>query len=241
MKRTAKKAAAAYLCVRLSELRRSMNNHIKKYWELRLEKCKKSLERNNFGAYIAHDRKEAKRIVTKDILPEIGVKSVSWGDSLTFYATEVLDEMRQNPDIDVLETFAENVPREEIIERRRQALLTDLFFTGSNAVTETGKLVNLDMIGNRTGAITFGPLNVIIFAGRNKIVSDVETAMKRIKSYAAPVNAIRHSGLKTPCMKTSFCTDCKSPDRICNTWTITEKSFPERRIRVVLINEDLGL
>ena len=206
-----------------------------------MKSVKKSLERNNFGAYIAHDRKEAKRIVTKDILPEIGVKSVSWGDSLTFYATEVLDEMRQNPDIDVLETFAENVPREEIIERRRQALLTDLFFTGSNAVTETGKLVNLDMIGNRTGAITFGPLNVIIFAGRNKIVSDVETAMKRIKSYAAPVNAIRHSGLKTPCMKTSFCTDCKSPDRICNTWTITEKSFPKRRIRVVLINEDLGL
>ncbi len=141
----------------------------------------------------------------------------------------------------ILETFAENVPRTEIIERRRQALLTDLFFTGSNAVTETGKLVNLDMVGNRTAAITFGPLNVIIFAGRNKIVPDVEAAMKRIRSYAAPLNAIRHPNFKTPCMKTSFCMDCKSPDRICNSWTITEKSFPKGRINVILINEELGL
>jgi L-lactate utilization protein LutB len=218
-----------------------MDNSIKKYWKQRLETCIKSLESNNFGAYLAKDRKDAKRIVMEDILPGIRVKSVSWGDSLTFYSTKILDEMRRNPDINVLETFAENVPREEIIERRRQALLTDLFFTGSNAVTETGKLVNLDMIGNRTGAITFGPLNVIIFAGRNKIVSNVEAAMSRIKSYAAPVNAIRHPHLKTPCKKTAYCMDCKSPDRICNSWTITEKSFPKGRIKIVLINEDLGL
>lgn len=218
-----------------------MNNHIKKYWELRLEKCKEALESNHFGAYLADDHKDAKKIVIEDILPGIRVKTIAWGDSLTLHATDILDEIRRNPDVDLLETFAENVPREEIIERRRQALLTDLFFTGSNAVTETGKLVNLDMIGNRTAAITFGPLNVIIFAGRNKIVADVEAAMRRVKSYAAPVNAIRHSDLKTPCMKTSYCMDCKSPDRICNTWTITEKSFPKGRIRVVLINEDLGL
>ncbi len=211
------------------------------YWEQRLDKCRKSLEENNFKSYLANNCKDAKRIVIEDILPEIEVKTVSWGDSLTFYATGILDEMRRNPDISVLETFAENVPREEIIERRRQALLSDLFFTGSNAVTETGKLVNLDMVGNRTGAITFGPLNVVIFAGRNKIVPDVDAAMRRVKSYAAPVNAIRHSNLKTPCMKTSRCTDCKSPDRICNSWTITEKSYPKGRIRVVLINEDLGL
>ncbi len=218
-----------------------MDNSIRTYWEQRFEKCKKSLESNNFRAYLANDRKDAKRIVMEDILPEIKAKSVSWGDSLTFYATGILDEMRRNPDIDVLETFAENVSREEIIQRRRQALLTDLFFTGSNAVTETGKLVNLDMTGNRTGAITFGPLNVIIFAGRNKIAPDVEAAMMRIKFFAAPVNAIRHTGLNTPCKKTSRCMDCKSPDRICNTWTITEKSFPKGRIRIVLINEDLGL
>ena len=218
-----------------------MNNYLETYWKLRLENYLKSLKNNNFGAYLADDCEDAKRIVVEEILPDIEVKSVSWGDSLTLYATQVLDAIKKNSDIHILETFAENVSREELLERRRQALLTDLFFTGSNAVTETGKLVNLDMVGNRIGAVTFGPKNVIIFAGRNKLVPDVEAAMKRIKSYAAPLNAIRHTGLKTPCRKTSYCMDCKSPDRICNTWTITEKSFPKGRIRVVLINEDLGL
>lgn len=218
-----------------------MNNGIERHWERRLEKCRKSLESNNFGAFIAHDRMDAKNIVIDKILPGVRATRVSWGDSLTLYATEILNEIKRHPDMEILETFAENVPPEEIIERRRQALLSDLFFTGSNAVTETGKLVNLDMVGNRTGAITFGPLNVVILAGRNKIVSDVEAAINRIKNYAAPVNAIRHPGLKTPCMQTSFCMDCKSPDRICNAWTITEKSFPAERIKVILINEDLGL
>ena len=218
-----------------------MNNYLDTYWKLRLENCLKSLKNNNFGAYLADDCENAKRIVVEKILPDIEVKSISWGDSLTLYATQVLDAIKKNSDIHILETFAENVSREEIMERRRQALLTDLFFTGSNAVTETGKLVNLDMVGNRIGAVIFGPKNVVIFAGRNKLVPDVEAAMMRIKSYAAPLNAIRHTGLKTPCRKTSYCMDCKGPDRICNTWTITEKSFPKGRIRVVLINEDLGL
>jgi hypothetical protein len=119
--------------------------------------------------------------------------------------------------------------------------LADIFFTGSNAITETGKLVNLDMVGNRIGGIIFGPKHVIITAGRNKIVSDVEAAMKRIKNYAAPVNAIRHTDFRTPCRKTSYCMDCKSPDRICNTWAITDKSYPKGRIKVLIINEVLGL
>lgn len=218
-----------------------MNNYLETYWKLKLENCLKSLKDNNFGAYLADGCEDAKRIVVEEILPNIEVRSVSWGDSLTLYATQVLDTIKKNSDIHILETFADNVSREEIMERRKQALLTDLFFTGSNAVTETGKLVNLDMIGNRIGAVIFGPKNVVIFAGRNKLVPDVEAAMKRIKSYAAPLNAIRHTGLKTPCRKTSYCMDCKSPDRICNTWTITDKSFPKKRIKVVLINEDLGL
>jgi hypothetical protein len=160
---------------------------------------------------------------------------------MTLHASGIIEAVKQNPAIDVIETFAENIPWGELIERRRQALLTDLFFTGSNAVTETGQLVNLDMIGNRTGGITFGPRNVILLVGRNKIVPDLTAAMARIKAYAAPANAIRHPGLKTPCMKTACCMDCKSPDRICNTWTITEKSYPKGRISVVLINDDLGL
>ena len=117
--------------------------------------------------------------------------------------------------------------------------MTDLFITGTNAITTSGHLINLDMIGNRIAALTFGPRNVVVLAGRNKVVADLEAAWERIKAYAAPVNSMR-LGMKTPCAATGVCHDCTSPQRICNTWTITEKSFPKGRVRVVLINEDLG-
>ena len=106
-----------------------MNTRFETYWKLRLENCLKSLRDNNFGAYLADSCKDAKRIVVEEILPDIDVKSVSWGDSLTLYATQILDAIKQDSDIHILETFAANVAREEIMERRRKALLTDLFFT----------------------------------------------------------------------------------------------------------------
>jgi L-lactate utilization protein LutB len=217
-----------------------MENAIEKYWKLRLESCKNALEKNNFEVFLADTPDDARDIILQEIFPKTVAKSVSWGDSLSLYSTGVLDVMKQNPEIHVIETFDDTVPREEIIERRRQALLVDLFFAGANAVTQDGTLVNLDMVGNRVGAITFGPRCVVIVAGRNKIVSDLDEAMKRVKNIAAPINAIRHR-IKTPCVKTAVCMDCKSPDRICNTWTITEKSYPKGRIKIVLINRDLGL
>jgi hypothetical protein len=160
---------------------------------------------------------------------------------MTFLATGVREAITADPGIRMIDPFDPNVSQKERYERRRQALLTDLFFTGSNAVTETGVLVNLDMVGNRVAGITFGPKTVVLFIGRNKIVPTLDDAMHRVKNYAAPTNAIRHPGLKTPCMKTAVCMDCSSPDRICNTWCITEKSFPKGRIKVILINQDLGL
>ncbi len=218
-----------------------MTTSTDQYWELRLENCKKALENNNFEVFLADNPVHAKEIVLKELLPNIKPKTASWGDSLTLRSTGLLKAIKKNPDIHFIETFDKTVPREEVIERRRQALLVDLFLTGTNAVTATGKLVNLDMIGNRVAAITFGPRNVIILVGRNKVVSNVEDAMERIKNYAAPMNAIRHKNFKTPCRETSYCTDCKAPDRICNIWGIIEKSFPKGRIKVVLINQDLGL
>ena len=213
---------------------------MEKYWELRLKNCKSALENNNFGAFIAETPSDAKKIVIDLILPEIDIKSVSWGDSLTLYATGILPYFREKSEINLIETFGEKISRDKSMERRREAILTDLFFTGTNAVIESGMLVNLDMIGNRVGGITFGPKFVVIVVGRNKIVSNLEEAMNRIKNIAAPANAIRHAK-NTPCAKTSYCMDCKSPDRICNIWTIHEKSYPKGRIKVILINRDLGL
>jgi len=216
-----------------------MDNPIDNYWRIRLTELKNALEGNNFDVFLAENGIEAKTVVLEKIIPAIKPKSVSWGGSITFGATGLYDILKNDLNLEVIDTYDKDITPEENLERRRRSLLVDLFLAGTNAVTETGKLVNLDMIGNRVAGITFGPKNVIIFIGRNKIVPDLEGAMFRIKDYAAPVNTMRLDK-KTPCAKTSFCEMCKSPDRICNTWTITEKSFPKGRIKVVLINEELG-
>lgn len=216
-----------------------MENPIENYWKTRLTELKETLTENNFEVFVAENTNEAKSIVLEKIIPEIAPKSISWGGSITFVATGLYDVLKNSNDFNILDTYDKTLSPEESLERRRQSLLVDLFITGSNAVTETGQLVNLDMFGNRVGALTFGPKNVILFVGRNKIVPDLDEAMFRIKNYAAPVNTMRLDK-KTPCANTSFCADCKSPDRICNTWTITEKSFPKKRIKIILINKDLG-
>ena len=217
-----------------------MDKPVENYWQKRLSEIKKALEDNNFEVFVADNAGDASKIVQEEILPRTDAKTVSWGGSMTFIATGLYNSIKDNPSLEVLDTFNKSLSGEETTELRRRSLLVDLFITGANAITEMGQLVNLDMIGNRIGGITFGPKHVIILVGRNKIVSDLEDAMYRIKNYVAPTNAMRLDK-KTPCVKTSHCEECKSPDRICNTWTITEKSFPKGRIKVVLINEDLGL
>ena len=217
-----------------------MEKPIVNYWQGRLKELKEALETNNFEVFLADNGAEAKRIVQEEILPKTGAKTVSWGGSMTFTATGLHDALKSAAGLEVVDTFDKSKSSEEKLELRRQALLSDLFITGTNAVTEDGMLVNLDMMGNRVGALTFGPKHVVILVGRNKIVSDLDEAMWRIRNYVAPINAMRLDK-KVPCVKTSYCEDCKSPDRICNTWTITEKSYPKGRVKVVLINEDLGL
>lgn len=216
-----------------------MDQPINHYWQLRLNDLKSELEANNFEVFLAENRQAASQIVLEDIIPKLNVKTVSWGGSMTVVASGVYESLKNSADLNVIDTYDKTIPPEEGLQRRRQALTADLFVMGTNAVTETGMLVNLDMQGNRVGALAFGPKNVIVLVGRNKMVDDIEEAMFRIKNYAAPVNAARLDK-KTPCVKTGYCDDCSSPDRICNTWTITEKSYPKGRIKVVLINEDLG-
>lgn len=217
-----------------------MENSVEQYWNIRLEQVKDALEANNFDVYRVDSAADAKRLVLEKILPGTGAKSLSWGGSMTMTASGLKEALLERSDLKILNPDDKHLSREEKLELRRKALLSDLYITGTNAVIESGILVNLDMIGNRVGAITFGPKHVVILIGRNKIVPDLEAAMHRIKDYTAPANVMRLD-MNTPCNITATCEECKSPMRICNTWTITEKSFPASRIKVVLINEDLGL
>ena len=216
-----------------------MEKPIEDYWICRLTDLKETLAKNNFDAYLAHDAASAKEIVLDEILPRAKPESISWGGSLTLHQTKLYSPLKERTDLKVLDPFDKSLAPADAYELRRQALLVDLYITGTNAVTEAGQLVNLDMTGNRVAALTFGPKTVVVLLGRNKLVNSLEDAMIRIKSYSAPVNT-RRLDKKTPCAKTAVCAECSSPDRICNHWTITEKSFPKGRIKVVLINEDLG-
>lgn len=210
------------------------------FWDLNLRELKQQLVRNGFEVFLANSLDQAREVVLDEILPMIKPKTVSWGGSGTLAASGLYEILLNSKEYECLDTWDKSLSKEEKYELRRQALLVDCFFTGTNAVTADGQLVNLDMYGNRTGAITFGPRNVVILLGRNKVVPDLARAMDRIREYAAPVNSMRLD-MKTPCVKTGYCMDCDSPQRICNVWSITEKSLPKGRIKVVLINQDCGL
>ena len=216
-----------------------MKNPIDQFWTLKLEAVKHNLEQNNFDVFVAPDAKTAKTIAMEEIIPALDIKSVSWGGSMSFVETGLFHELKDREDLEVLNTFDKSLSPEEMMDLRRQSLMVDLYITGTNAVTESGHLVNLDMVGNRVAAIMYGPKHVILFVGRNKICNDLEDAMGRVKNFAAPVNIMRLEK-KTPCLKTGVCHDCSSPDRICNYWTITEKCFQKKRIKVILVNQDLG-
>lgn len=217
-----------------------MDNFVNNYWNMRLTALQEQLNDNNFDAVIVQSAEEAGKYVMDKIIPECKPETVSFGGSMTMARAGIIEALEGAEGIQLYLANAPDMSWEEKIEVRRQGMLADLFLTGTNAVTEDGCLVNLDMIGNRIAALTFGPKKVVVLVGRNKIVPDIEGAMDRIKDYAAPANAMRLD-CKTPCVKTSECADCNSPGRICNTWTITEKSYPKGRVTVILINDDLGL
>ena len=217
-----------------------MDKPLDNYWNTRLAAVQKALEANNFEVHLAADSAAAHALVVDTILPKSGARTVAFGGSMTAIAAGLFQTIKGRTDLDMIDTLDKQIAVEEQMDRRRRSLLVDFFIMGTNAVTEEGQLVNLDMLGNRVAALTFGPKHVVVLVGRNKIVPSLEDAMFRVKNIAAPANAMRLDK-KTPCVKTSYCEECKSPDRICNTWTITEKSFPKGRVKVVLINQDLGL
>lgn len=204
------------------------------------EQCAGRLRRNGFEAVLVPDEKAAGAFI-RERIETLAPSSVSFGDSMTLYATGTIDWLRSQNRYPLIDTFEVGVPFRQLIERRRQALLCDTFLTGINAVTLTGELHWLDMIGNRIAPIAFGPRHILLTVGRNKIVADTAAAYERIRTQAAPQNVARHEGMVTPCAKTGVCHDCSSPHRICNERLILHKCHPAGRITVILIDRDLGL
>lgn len=194
----------------------------------------KNLQRRGFDAYYCTD-KEAALAKALELIPESDV--VSWGGSSTIAEIGLLQAVKERNKVIDRDT-AKNA--EEKFALMRQALLCDTFLMSSNAISSDGQLINIDGNGNRVAALIFGPKQVIVVAGVNKVAGSFDAAMDRARNIAAPVNAQRFAGLATPCAKTGLCANCQSPDSICAQFVITRRCRNAGRIKVILVGESLG-
>lgn len=164
--------------------------------------------------------------------------TVGFGGSMTLAETGMLDALRSDSGITLYDRGQAKNP-EEIADIYHQCLNADYYFMSTNAITSDGQLVNIDGNGNRVAALIYGPREVIILAGMNKVTDSVEAAIARVHNQATPPNCLRLSR-NTPCCHTGVCADCLSPDCICNQTVITRRSGTPGRIKVILIGEEYG-
>ncbi|MHB1044177.1 MAG: lactate utilization protein [Eubacteriales bacterium] len=204
-------------------------------YEQKCQKAVKSLGKNGFTAVYCQTGKEAFDYIVREAE---GANTVGLGGSMTVVDLGVAEKLKEMGK-ELLNHGVPGLSPEEKLDILRRQLTCDLFLAGANALTLTGCLVNIDATGNRVGAMAFGPKKVIVVAGRNKLAADVDEALRRVKSCAAPPNA-RRLKLGTPCATTGFCADCSSPDRICRITSIIEKKPKLSDIRVLVVNEDMG-
>ena len=190
------------------------------------------LEKKGFRVSLCDTREEAKKV----LLSEIGNgETVGIGGSVTIKELDVLGALADKN----CAVHWHWLPGVDMAETRRLAAGADVYLCSTNAVTESGEFVNIDGTGNRVAAMFYGPGRGIIVVGKNKIASDYDAALRRVKEIACPKNAVRLS-LDTPCAKTGACTDCASSQRMCNVTTIISHPPGKRDILIVLVGEDLG-
>jgi hypothetical protein len=203
------------------------------------QKCLKavdSLVKNGFGAVYCATPHEAFDCIIREAAD---AASVGFGGSMSIAGLEVEARLREMGR-EILNHADPALSRDERIDVMRRQLTCDLFLSGTNALTLSGELVNIDATGNRVAAMSFGPRKVIVVAGRNKLVDGtLQDAIARVKNRATPPNS-RRLNFKTPCARTGFCSDCNSPDRLCRVTTVMDRQPRLTDMRVLVVNADLG-
>lgn len=212
-----------------------MDSNVKFVIEKRVQRTIENLKKNNMNGYFVEDEKEAIKKI-EELLTE--GDTVSVGGSMTLFETGVIELLRKGK-YNFLDRYQEGLTPEDIKEMYRKSFSADAYLTSSNAITEDGELYNVDGRGNRVAAMIYGPDKVIIVAGVNKIVKDLDEAIERNRQWAAPANAKRLNK-NTPCAKTGYCMDCNSEDRICNEYVLIRKQTDKERIHVIIVNKELG-
>ncbi|MDR2900455.1 MAG: lactate utilization protein [Treponema sp.] len=195
-----------------------------------------ALRKRSFDAEYFDSREEAiEKIIS--LIPKD--HQVAWGGSKTMIELGIQERLEKEG-YNLLDRDKAATP-EERNEIMRRALLCDTYLSSSNAISEDGQLVNIDGYGNRVAAMIFGPKQVIVAAGMNKVTKTLNDALVRARTIAAPLNIQRFAHCKTPCNETGTCADCLSPDTICSYFVTTRFCKPAGRIKVILIGQDLGL
>ena len=204
------------------------------------QKCRKAvaaLAKNSFTALYCTTPQEAAEYI---IAHATDAATVGFGGSMSVAGLGV-EQLLRNQGKEILNHSNPALSRDEKVEVMRRQLTCDLFLCGSNALTLNGELVNIDGIGNRVGAMIFGPRKVVVVVGRNKLVDGtVHDAIIRVKNWATPPNAKR-LGYNTPCASTGFCSNCNSPERICRATTIIDRKPRLTDLHVLVVNAELGL
>jgi len=200
-----------------------------------LEKTIRALKRNRISADVLKSREE---VITylENLMEDAAVVGV--GDSMTLDTLGVYDYLRGR-NLAYLNKYDPSLSKQEKRELYLKNFTADYFLSGVNAISTEGKIYNMDGNGSRVAPIIYGPKCVLLICGINKIVESEEEAIRRIREVAAPLDAKRLNK-KTPCAMKGKCMDCKSPQKICNYFTVIQGQFDEARIRVLFVEEELG-
>jgi hypothetical protein len=211
------------------------DNYKKWLWEKLAEKCVKNLNKHRFDAHFFQTSKEALTFIMEKVS---SYETFGFGGSGTTRSLNLPEELKAKGKT-IYDHSAEGISPEDSVDFRKKQSVSDCFFCSANAISATGEIVNVDGVGNRTNAMSFGPKKVVVIVGMNKVTHDLDSAVKRIREVAGPMRA-KSLGMDTPCAKTGICDDCNSPMRICNITTILHRKPMMTDISIVLINEELG-
>jgi Uncharacterised ACR, YkgG family COG1556. len=212
-----------------------MDKSISWFLDKRIEKVINALEKHNMKGIYVKDEQELIEVL-KNLIEEESIVGV--GDSVTLLETGVLDFLRDG-NYTFLDKYREGITSEEKRQIYIQNFSADTFLCSTNALTEEGELYNIDGNGSRVAPMIYGPKQVIIIAGINKLVRNLEEAERRVRNYVAPIDAKRLDK-DTPCTKLGYCVDCKSPNRICNDFVTITRQFVKDRIKVIIVSKSLG-
>lgn len=201
----------------------------------RIERTLENIQKNNMLSFFAETKEQAVKKVEELLKPGA---TVTCGGSMTLFEAGIIEHLKSGR-YNYLDRYAPGLTPEGLKEIYRKAFSADAYLTSSNAITENGELYNVDGNGNRIAAMIYGPESVIVVAGINKLVKNIDEAIERVKNIASPANNLRLN-INNPCTKTGYCVNCNSPDRICSTAVVFGKQRMKDRIKVILVGEDLG-